>query len=335
VAENGGELSRPRAPGRRWLRHGVRFALVVLITWALLRAFGIRLAELDWRELAAWRPAVAPLVASTFLLIAVYLGHALLWRRILTDLTGRRAGLAVALRIYFLSNLGRYLPGKVWQLAGMALLAERAGLPGVAAGAAAVLGQIVLLLTGAVFLVVLVPGWAGSLPALLTALGLAALTGVGLRLLAGPLGRRLRARMKGRFAARLAPALELASGVRPLHALRWSLGYAAGWIVLGVAFVLFASAFVPQAAAAPGHLAGTVAAAYLGGYLAFFAPAGAGVREGVMGLLLAQVMPAEAALVIAVASRVWFTAAEAAVLAMLPMLPGPRAGSYERNSDAS
>jgi hypothetical protein len=40
-----------------------------------------------------------------------------------------------------------------------------------------------------------------------------------------------------------------------------------------------------------------------------------------MTVLLSEVMPAPAALVIAVASRLWFTAAELLPLAAVPLLP--------------
>jgi glycosyltransferase 2 family protein len=72
---------------------------------------------------------------------------------------------------------------------------------------------------------------------------------------------------------------------------------------------------------APRYVGGTVAAAYLVGYLFVIVPAGIGVREGAMLLLLQQAMPqAGAAIVISVLSRVWFTAAELVPLALLPWL---------------
>lgn len=52
------------------------------------------------------------------------------------------------------------------------------------------------------------------------------------------------------------------------------------------------------------------AAAYVVGYLAVFAPAGAGIREGFLVLLLQPSMSAEAALVVALAARVWTTTVE-------------------------
>jgi hypothetical protein len=79
---------------------------------------------------------------------------------------------------------------------------------------------------------------------------------------------------------------------------------------------------VPGAWAQARFLGGTLAAAYLAGLLFVLAPAGIGVREFVMGVLLFQVMPQPgAALVVSVLSRVWFTAAELAPLAVLAALP--------------
>ena len=48
---------------------------------------------------------------------------------------------ASAARIWTVSNLGKYLPGKVWAIAGMALMARQAGVsPAAATGSASALG---------------------------------------------------------------------------------------------------------------------------------------------------------------------------------------------------
>jgi uncharacterized membrane protein YbhN (UPF0104 family) len=165
----------------------------------------------------------------------------------------------------------------------------------------------------------------GALP---LALGAAALAGAAAALwvlVATPLGRGAREwlarRLGGRGGDRLRNAFMLADRVRPRHATLWAAGYAASWLVLGAAFLLFVGAFHPAAAVAPRYIAGTVAAAYLVGYLFVFVPAGIGVREGAMLLLLQQVMPEiGAALVVSVLSRIWFTAAELVPLALLPAM---------------
>ena len=59
------------------------------------------------------------------------------------------------------------------------------------------------------------------------------------------------------------------------------------------------------------------AAAYVVGYIAIFAPAGAGIREGVLVVLLQPIMAREAALVLAVIARLWTTAVELIPAALL------------------
>jgi hypothetical protein len=105
------------------------------------------------------------------------------------------------------------------------------------------------------------------------------------------------------------------------RAFAWAAGYAASWLLLGTAFVLFVSAFVHVPGDALVKTAGTVAAAYLVGYLFLLTPAGLGIREGAMFVLLGQFLAPTEALVVAVLSRVWFTAAELLPIALLPLLP--------------
>jgi hypothetical protein len=313
-----------------------QLALLAAIAWGMSRALAPRLADLTWDDVTRWKPAPLPLLASFALLLAVYLSHALLWRRIMRDLAIGRPSLRTTFRVYFLSSLGRYVPGKIWLLAGLAVLSRRAGLPPGSATAAALLGQFGFLTTGLLFLGATLPEWrtaiggdstdvASALP-LIAGAALLVLAGLSLWLVvATPLGHGVRTRLIrliGPAAGeRLAAAFALADRVQLRHAAVWAAGYALSWVLLGVAFVLFAGAFHPAAFGAPRFVAGTVAASYLIGYLLFVLPAGAGARETAMFLLLQQVMPAAGvALVASILSRVWFTAAEIAPLLMLPLL---------------
>jgi hypothetical protein len=316
-------MRRARAAGcgRAWL-HAVQLVLVAAIVWGVYRALAPDLGELTRADLLAWRPRPGPLAASLVLLVAVYVSHAFLWRRILRDTgTGRpRAGVTV--RVYFLASLGRYLPGKLWQLAGLAVLSRQAGLPAGRAAACAVLGQIAFLTTGLLFLAVLLPeeggvaAWAGA--------GLLAAIVAGVWLLVGTsAGRRareaVRARLGVRVGERVAAALDLAERIRPSDAAVWLVGYGITWIVLGMAFTLLVQSFVPQAADYARAVAGALVASYLAGFMTLI-PAGLGIRETALVALLAQVpaVPVAAALVVAVASRVWFTLGELAPLALVP-----------------
>jgi glycosyltransferase 2 family protein len=320
---------------RRVLIRALQLALIAAIIWGIYRVLVPELARISLADLLRWRPQPLPLLVSFVLLVAVYVAHAFLWRRIMRDLAIGRPSARATLRVFFMAGLGRYLPGKLWQLAGLALLAKRAGLPSGGATAALLLGQFGFLTTGLLFLGLTLPEWrvalggdAGNAPVGPFLLGTALLVSGSAALwimVATPLGHGLRARtarlLGGRTREKVTAAFALADRVRPADAIGWAAGYALTWIGLGAAFVLFTAAFVPGASAAPRFIGGTVAASYLVGYLFLVVPAGIGVREAAMLVLLQRVLPEPgAALVVSVLSRVWFTAAELVPLAFVPVL---------------
>jgi hypothetical protein len=313
-----------------------QLALLAGLGWFVYRAVAGQVAQLRWedvRGLGAPHPGL--LALSLVLLLGMYALHALLWRRILIDLDGGRPGARDTVQVYFVSALGRYVPGKLWQVAGLALLAKRAELAPARSAAAAVIGQVGFLSTGLLFLGLTLPEWRDALPSGNAAGALDPLTLAGMLLgafalgiyllVATPLGHAARAaaarRLGPRMGDRVGTALVLADRIRPLPALLWAAGYALSWILLGAAFVCFVAALEPAALEHVRKTAGTVAAAYLIGYLFILAPAGAVVREAAMFALLGQFLPAAAALVIPLLSRLWFTAAELLPLALLPVLP--------------
>jgi hypothetical protein len=313
-----------RSPRARLWRIA-QVTLLAIVAYGLYRSVAGAIEGVGLPELLRWRPEPLRLLLSTVLLLGVYLAHAALWRKIMHDLDIARPSARTALRVYFLASLGRYIPGRLWQLAGMAVLAQRAGMPPLQAAAAAVIGQIGFLSTGLLFLAAMLPGYGGGGRVWIGA-GLLLATAIAgwCALVAGwarPLRDRARRRLgEGRGARRLDAALGLADGVAPRHAVYWAAMYAASWLLLGTAFAVFASAFVPLGAGAGRHLAGTIAASYLAGYLAIFAPAGLIVRELAMLTLLTEIMPGPAALMVAIASRLWFTLAELLPLALVPVL---------------
>jgi hypothetical protein len=91
---------------------------------------------------------------------------------------------------------------------------------------------------------------------------------------------------------------------------RWLALYLPVWLGYGVAFgLLWASFPALPAVFWPGAI-GALAAAYFAGYAALFAPAGVGVREGALAVLLAPWAGAAAATVLAVIARIWMTVGE-------------------------
>ncbi len=328
AGNDGREVVSPLRPGSRLLMRFLQLALLALIGWFVWRSLAPELARVTLGDFLQWTPSIGPLLLSLLLLLGMYTAHALLWRRISTDLHAPRASLRTTFRVYFLASLGRYIPGKVWQLAGLAVLAQRAGLPPGTSMAAAVFAQFAFLTTGLLLLAVLLPGYAEFWPALAAAVAIVLAALAAWLTIATPLGHRVRhavLRRAGAGRTKLETAFSIADRVRVSDALRWEILYALTWLVLGAAFAMFVAAFVPAAAGADDARfhAGVVAASYLAGYVVMIAPAGAGVRELTMSALLAQhpAIPASAAVLISVASRVWFTIAELLPLAFVPLLP--------------
>ncbi len=309
------------ASTRSRIYQALQVALLGAVVWLVWRRLAPELRGVSAADFARWRPAAGLLVLSTVGLVLLHLAQAFLWRRVVIDVGSPAPDARTTVRVYFVSGLARFIPGTLWQFAGLAALGHEAGISALAAAAAGAIGNIAFLATGAVFLAFTLPSVAGGTELLLGVV-LAALAVAGVFVFTGTAaGARVRAWVSRRAPAKLQPALELAARIRPVHALAWTLGYGACWILLGASYVVFVAAFVPAAAAHARELAGIMAASYLGGFLVLFAPAGLGVREGIMVALLAGIVPGPAAVVIAVAHRIWFFVAEGLALASFLLLP--------------
>ena len=249
-------------------------------------------------------PAPRPwvLAASIGLLLAGFVVSARLWGRMAAELGGQDPGAAGSVRIWMSANLGRYLPGKVWQMAGLAVLSRRVGLPATVAATSGVVGQLFALAAAGLI----------GVPVLVTSEGDAGRAG-GVLLLALAILiilASIPAVIRGGLAvlfrmARIPPEHLPRPG--PFFGPRWLLLYLANWAIYGTAFVVFMLGLGLDGT--PIHLAAAFAAAYLLGYAAVFAPAGLGVREG---FLIAFLTPhvGVAAAGASVLARVWMTLVE-------------------------
>ncbi|MGQ0721636.1 MAG: hypothetical protein ACT4PE_08700 [Candidatus Eiseniibacteriota bacterium] len=286
-------------------------------TGRVLHAAGILIALgfLLWTVRSAWvelsensvSVALPNVLVSLGMLCIGYLGFVALWREVLATL-GARVKYIPTLQLWTLSNLGRYLPGKIWAIAGVAAAARAVGIsPGLGA-TGAVLALALSIGTGALVSVVLLPEILGQLGA--TVLLLVALTGAVLGPVAAPglLARALRVLPASWGCSELPP-------IGRLRMLRLGALFCGGWAVHGVAFSVFASAFGPVLWHQAAKLTGIYALAYVAGLLAFFAPGGIGVREGVLSkLLLLGGFDALPVNTLSVATRLWAISAELLVL---------------------
>ena len=294
-----GEVSVSR---RRWWVPLVKLALTVGVTWLILQGAGIRLAEVGTVDWALVGLNVPYLVLSVALLFVTFGIASALWSRNLVEFGERRAGVVEGAAILVIANLGRYVPGKILALAGLAVLARRRGMSGVRAVGAAVTAQMVSLL-GAVAVGGWVAVWSvGTARAWPVALAIAAVAGLLAFLCFGGAGALLR-----RILQRRGHTGELPdpSGRTLLRLLP---GYILNWLVHGAAFFCLGRGLDLEIGLGVGITA--FAAAYFTGYVAVFAPGGLGIRESSLAGLLAPILGLEASVVLAALQRVWITAAE-------------------------
>lgn len=288
---------------RRWGIRALQVLLTVVVTWFIVDRVGLTVADLEGLDRRWFRPSWGLFAGASGVLLGGFGVSALLWERMVRELGGPRLGLLEASRIYFTSNLGRYVPGKVWQMAGLAYLARGAGVRASRATAAAILGQASSIggatLLGAWALAGSarpLGGWGPWLAGGITALVLAGTLPPVFRPLMG-----LWLRLGGETGAG-----EVEAG--PLFGLRWILLFAGNWALYAGSFVLLARSFGVAGGAA--ELGASFAAAYVLGYLMVFAPAGIGVREGFLVAFLLPVTGAGPAAALAVVARFWMTVLE-------------------------
>lgn len=274
-------------------------ALLVVAVALLALAFRHTLAQVGARVHLL---SPAALVASTLATVAGTGAAVLPYRAVLADL-GSPLALRPAVRVYFLGQLGKYLPGSVWPVMAQMELGRRHGVPRSRAGAAAavtlLLSLVVALMLAALLLPLAHPGSLGRYAWVFLALPL------GLVVLSPPVLTRLLG-----IALRLArrPALE-----RPLSAVgigKAAVGSAVGWLLQGTAVAVLARDLGARGAGVWALGIAAFALAWVAGFLVLVAPAGAAIREVALTALLLSVLPRASGLLVALVARLEFTAGD-------------------------
>jgi glycosyltransferase 2 family protein len=286
---------------------------------------------LNWESLAEtrWRIAWVPFSGSLIAVSLVYVVNSQIWRGIVRSFSGVELSRFRAAYIWFVSNLGRYLPGKIWQIAGMAVLARMWGVPAMDATASAVVGQVIHLLAGAAVGLLFFPG---ELPEAYLPLVRWAWLALPLVLvfLYPPLLNKLLS-LATRFSGKQSVSCNLKTG----HLLVWFLLNVVVWLAYGACFYYFILSVLPGSDIELATAVGVYAVGYIIGFLVIFAPGGIGVREFLfVGLLISAVGGKAPATVVALASRIWLSLAELVPLAVVLLVGGlPAAGSKGDKSE--
>jgi uncharacterized membrane protein YbhN (UPF0104 family) len=271
----------------------------------LIFGFMFRSLYLEWGQIVAYRwnlDCISLVVASSLMLSAAAL-YAYLWRLILQGL-GASLTYRKSYRIFFLSQLGRYIPGKVWSILGLVYLSEQEGIPKVISGASVTLQLLLQVVSGVVVFAVTLPLW-GNADSVAGNLALLALFPIGLILLHPALVKR-----------GLNLALRLSR--QPEIEVSWNYRYLLGqlalwggfWLLNGVAYYFLIQSIASSPLPNAFVLAGIFSIAWVAGFLSLLTPSGLGVMEGTLALLLSFYFPAHVATIVALWTRVARTASD-------------------------
>jgi hypothetical protein len=289
------------------LRVVISTAVVVLLLGLL-----VRMLLRSWREAGVYDWSLHGWwIAASFLLLAIYFPLvAWIWGRIVRDLGGE-IRFRSACRVWFLSQLGKYVPGKIWFAMGRVALSRQEGVGFLVASVSTVLELLlVILAAGAVFLLS-APFWPSIGSRELTILPAALVV---IAFIVHPVVFGYLMRLAGRVLRR--------SIVPPRLSWR-SLGSNAGWYALS--WILYGAGIdcllrgvrldgveLPALGVLPRllFLSGASAVAWSIGFLSLIAPGGLGVREASLAYLLGMHFPGPIPVFLALVSRVWIMIGE-------------------------
>ena len=283
--------------------------LFVAAQWILaivIVLFAVRALRGQWSNAADRLQSLHPdwicIIGATAIVIATYLLLIETWRRTVIG-SGQTLTFGDAARIWFVSNLGKYVPGKIWSIAAMTMMARESSVSGGVAAGSSVMIQLVTIVAG-IGVVMVTGAQAVDHPVIAVIAAVLIVLALALAPRALPIVGRLATSLTGR---------EMNLPRMPAS-LVWMavINSVISWVAYGVAFQFFVRGIIGSAAGATTSYIAVYAASYIIGFLALFAPGGAVVRESaiVTGMVRFALSGQADALAIAVTSRLWLTVTE-------------------------
>ena len=255
--------------------------------------------------------AVGPMLLASLGLVVLFFLDALGWHLILKAL-GRNPPVLASIRIWMVSSIARYLPGGIWSYTTRAGMSKSQDI-GLACSTLGLYLETLMLTASSLAI---------GLPALLAANGLdiniwmavAAWLVLGLGMHPGCL--RLLHYLPGRI-GKVFSRVQLPS-VGQLF--RLYLFYLAFWCLFCTCFVLFVQSIIPLPPELWLVTGSVLSLSFFIGFVVVFVPGGIGIREGAIYFLLSPHIPAAAALLIAISSRLWIMSGELIALSLTELL---------------
>ncbi|WP_299442906.1 lysylphosphatidylglycerol synthase domain-containing protein [uncultured Phycicoccus sp.] len=274
------------------VRYGLLVLILAAVGWALARnwdAVADELGRMGWGSVLL--AFALTLGAPVFTLVG--------WRVLLTDL-GTRLPMAPAASIFFVGQLGKYVPGSVWTVFAQAEMGAALRVPRRRMAVTGLLSIGLAILCGSLIGVVALPRLLARDASAVTGWLVGAALVLGAVLLWPPLLNRCVA--LGLRVLRREPLEHALGGRAILVTCAWFVG---AWVSAGLGVAVLVRDLQPDASATDLVVVAVCgfALASAVGQLSVLVPAGVGVRDGVLALLLVTFMPLSAATAVVVVAR--------------------------------
>lgn len=290
---------RSRFP--RWLRNLLGVVLVAATFYFLASRLVRDWHQIPWSNLRLNYLLLATAFALFFFIYIPLYGF--MWKVMLAGM-GERISLFNATSVLGVSQIGKYVPGKLWFAVGRMYLAKRHGISEAKTAVSALIETGFALLTAVLLFglaALFLPRYGIPkqvyLSFLLIPFCLVVIYPPVLNRIVGFLLRRLRQ-----------PVFDINLSLGRILALTGL--YVLMWLVQGVGCFALVSSFYPLALSQLPMLVGGYALSWILGFVVLVSPAGLGIREGVFSFALRLIVPEPVAIIAALLSRVWLTVAE-------------------------
>jgi uncharacterized membrane protein YbhN (UPF0104 family) len=295
-----------------------RFPYRKVLKWVIVLAIFIFLGKMVWENWGQVKEASFTIRPFPLLLSALIFGFSYfiqIWAWYLITL---KLGIALTgwetLESWFYSQLGKYLPGKVWLILSRFYFYESKGKSKKVISVALYIETVTILLA-ATFLFLILLLFFKEAETYHLAGGIGWIVGcliLGFIFLNPTVLQRILNCILNLFGKE-----PISLSISYFDLMIILLICILSWLVGGIGFSIFIDSFFPIP---PQHflfLTGALAISSTLGLIALFAPSGLGVREGALVYLLSSLMPGAVAVIISILTRLWITLIEMGLIGVI------------------
>ena len=291
---------------------------------AVIALFVGRVIHANWSQIqqAEWDLDPPYLIASAALCAPWFWARPLGWN-LLVNAFGQRVPFSAVYRVVRHAELSRFLPGGFWAVASRVYLVKKWRVKASSALAATVVDLVLTTLAALIpalwSLSDAFPGLGKVQKVVFIAFPIVSIAVVHPKLLnrwAGFVFRRV-----GQDYEELNIRWHTLLGI-------WAL-YACAWVSLCAGAAMMIRGVIQLGPGGTTFMGSSYAVAWLAGSFAMVSPAGMGIREGALGLLLSRWMPTGPAFTVAIVIRLWLLVMEVAWVGIGALLPRPEPPAEE------